>query len=50
MYFFYIGVPGNFNFWGEEEVWRLHELQGNEVVASHFRREKSVQRYCFFLN
>ena len=53
-YLFYLifnfRVPENFNFWGEEEVRRLHELQSNEVIVSHFRRQKSVQNYCFFLN
>ena len=48
MYSFCIGVPGNLDFWGEEEVRRLYELQGNEVVASHFRREKACKDTAFF--
>ena len=40
----FIGVPNNFNFWGEEELRQSCELRGNEAIDLQFRR----QNYCFF--
>ena len=41
----YYGVPGNFNFWGEEEARPLHLLRSNLIMDRRFRR----QSYCFLL-
>ena len=42
MFFINNGVPGNFNFWGEEELRQLYELQSNEVIDLQFRRQRYI--------
>ena len=40
-----IGVPNNFNFWGEENSIQLHLLQGNLIIDLRIRRQNYYTPY-----